>query len=176
MMNMAQQTQNIMKEIKLEKVVLNMGVGKSGDVIETSKKALDQISGKKSCSRNAKATQRDWGVRKGEPIGVAVTSRGDDAKALLKRLLEAKGNQLKGKSFDNFGNVSFGILEHIDIPGIKYDPKIGILGLDVAVSMTRPGFNIRLRSKHKARIGKSHKITSDEAKEFLTREFGVKIV
>lgn len=176
MMNMAQQTENIMKEIRLEKVVLNMGVGKSGDAIEIAKKALDQISGNKSSSRNAKETQRDWGVRKGEPIGVAVTSRGEKAKDLLKRLLEAKGNQIKGSSFDNFGNVSFGILEHIDIPGVKYDPKIGILGLDVAVTMSRPGFNIRLRSKHKAKIGKSHKITSIEAKEFLTREFGVAIV
>ena len=165
-----------MKKIKLEKVVLNMGVGKSGDAILVAKTALDQISGKKSCARDARATQRDWGVRKGEPIGVAVTTRGEDAKSLLKRLLEAKGNQLKGSSFDNFGNVSFGILEHIDIPGIKYDPKIGIIGLDVAVSMTRPGFNIRLRSKHKGKIGKSHKITSDEAKDFLTKEFGVKIV
>lgn len=176
MMKMTQQTQNIMKEIRLEKVVLNMGVGKSGDIIETSKKALDQISGKKSCSRYAKETQRDWGVRKGEPIGVAVTSRGEDAEKLLKRLLEAKGNQLKGSSFDNFGNVSFGVLEHIDIPGVKYDPKIGILGLDVAVTMTRPGFNIRFRSKHKAKIGKSHKITSTEAKEFLQNKFGVRII
>lgn len=173
---MAQQTQNAMKEIHLEKVVLNMGVGKSGDAIEIGKKALDQISQKKSSARNAKATQRDWGVRKGEPIGVAVTTRGKDATALLRRLLEAKGNQIKASSFDNFGNVSFGILEHIDIPGIKYDPKIGILGLDVAVSLTRPGFNIRLRSKHKAKIGKSHKITSQEAKDFLIKEFGVKMV
>jgi large subunit ribosomal protein L5 len=165
-----------MKEIRLEKVVLNMGVGKSGDAIEISKKALDQISEKKSSARNAKATQRDWGVRKGEPIGVAVTTRGKDATALLKRLLEAKGNQIKASSFDNFGNVSFGILEHIDIPGIKYDPKIGILGLDVAVSLTRPGFNIRFRSKHKAKIGKSHKISSQEAKDFLIKEFGVKMV
>ena len=173
---MAQLAESNMREIRLEKVVLNMGVGKSGDAIETAKKALDQISGKKSCARDAKATQRDWGVRKGEPIGAAVTSRGQDAMELLKRLLEAKGNQIKGSSFDNFGNLSFGILEHIDIPGVKYDPKIGILGLDVAISLTRPGFNIRLRSKHKAKIGKSHKITSDEAKEFFSRTFGVKIV
>ena len=173
---MAQQTQNQMKEIHLEKVVLNMGFGKSGDVIEIGKKALNQISGKKPSARNAKATQRDWGVRKGEPIGVAVTVRGKDAMEMLKRLFEAKGNQIKASSFDNFGNLSFGILEHIDIPGIKYDPKIGILGLDVAVSLSRPGFNIRLRSQHKAKIGKSHKITTEDAKDFLAKEFGVELV
>ena len=173
---MSQQTQNLMKKIKLDKVVLNMGVGKSGDAIEIAKTALDQISGRKSCARNAKETQRDWGVRKGEPIGVSVTTRGKDAVTLLKRLLEAKGNQIKGTSFDNFGNFSFGILEHIDIPGIKYDPKIGILGLDVAVNLSRPGFNIRVRSRHKAKIGHTHRISSDDAKEFLKKEFGVTIV
>lgn len=173
---MSQQTENIMKKIVLNKVVLNMGVGKSGDAIDVAKMALDQISGKKSCARNAKETQRDWGIRKGEPIGVAVTVRGQDGIPLLKRLLEAKGNKIKDSSFDDFGNVSFGIKEHIDIPGIKYDPKIGILGLDVAVSLARPGFNIIYRSKHKAKIGKSHRISSEETKEFLRHEFGVTIV
>jgi len=173
---MSQQTQSIMKAITLNKIVLNMGVGKSGDAIEIAKLALDQISGKKSCAREAKETQRDWGVRKGEPIGVAVTIRGKDATALLKRLFEAKGNKIKGSSFDDFGNISFGIKEHIDIPGIKYDPKIGILGLDVAVTLARPGFSIRFRSRHKAKIGKTHRISHGEAQEFLSREFGVEIV
>ena len=172
---MSQQAENIMKEIRLEKVVLNMGVGKSGDAIEVAKKALDQISGKKSNSRNAKKAQRDWGVRKNEPIGVAVTVRNNDAKELLKKLFEAKGNTIKGKSIDREGNLSFGILEHIDIPGIKYDPKIGILGLNVTVNLTRPGHNIRLRSKHKAKIGKTHKITPNDAKDYLTKEFGVSV-
>ncbi len=170
---MAQKSQNVMKEIKLEKVVLNMGVGKSGDAVETAKKALDQISNKKSCNRSAKKAQRDWGVRKGEPIGASVTVRGNDAKVLLKKLFEAKGNNVNGRSFDNMGNLSFGILEHIDIPGIKYDPKIGILGLDVSARLTRPGYNIRIRSKHRSSVGKMHKITSVEAKEYLTKEFGV---
>ncbi len=170
---MTQETQNIMKEIKLEKVVLNMGVGKSGDAIETAKKALDQISNKKSCNRSAKKAHRDWGVRKGEPIGAAVTVRGDDAKLLLKRLFEAKGNNVNSRSLDEMGNLSFGILEHIDIPGIKYDPKIGILGLDVTARLIRPGYNIRIRSKHKASVGKSHKIKPAEAKEYLIKEFGV---
>lgn len=169
-------SENPMKQIRLEKVVLNMGVGKSGEAIEIAKKALDQITGKKSCARDAKATQRDWGVRKGEPIGVAVTVRGQDAATLLKRLFDAVGNKIKGKSFDNFGNVSFGIKEHIDIPGIKYDPQIGILGLEAAVTLTRPGFSIRVRSRHKASVGKHHRISKDEAIEFLTREFGVAIV
>lgn len=164
-----------MKQIRLEKVVLNMGVGKSGDVIDIAKRALDQISGKKSCARNAKETQRDWGIRKGEPIGAAVTVRGEDAKALLKRLLEAKGNTVNGKSFDNFGNYSFGIKEHIDIPDVKYDPQIGILGLGISVTLSRPGYSIRNRSKHKASVGKTHIIKNQEAKDYLVKEFGVTV-
>jgi large subunit ribosomal protein L5 len=167
---------NPMRKIRLDKIVLNMGVGKSGEAIEIAKKALDQITGKKPSAREAKETQRDWGVRKGEPIGVAVTIRGQDASTLLKRLLDAIGNKIKSRSFDNFGNVSFGIKEHIDIPGIKYDPQIGILGLEAAVTLTRPGFSIRVRSKHKASVGKKHKISREEAIEFLSREFGVAVV
>jgi large subunit ribosomal protein L5 len=173
---MADNNENPMKKIRLDKVVLNMGVGKSGEAIEIAKKALDSITAKKSCARDAKATQRDWGVRKGEPIGVAVTVRGQDATTLLKRLFDAIGNKIKGKSFDNFGNFSFGIKEHIDIPGIKYDPQIGILGLEAAVSLTRPGFSIRVRSRHKASVGKNHRISKEEASEFLSREFGVSVV
>ena len=173
-MNMEQQTQ-VMKKIFLEKIVLNMGLGKSGDVIETGKKCLEQISGKKPNAREAKETLRDWGVRKGEPIGVAVTVRENDAIVLLKRLIEAKGNTLNGRSFDNFGNFSFGIREHIDIPGVKYDPQIGILGLEVAVALSRPGYSIRKRSKHKASIGKNHAITKEEAKDYIKTEFGVNI-
>ena len=173
---MAQEVQSVMKKISLDKIVLNMGVGKSGEAIEVAKKALKQISGKKSCARNAKATQRDWGVRKGEPIGVAVTVRGNDAKELLKRLLEAKGNEVNGSSFDDFGNYSFGIKEHIDVPGVKYDPKIGILGLGASVVLTRPGYNIRFRSKQKASIGKAHTISKKEAQDFLVKEYGIKVV
>lgn len=168
-------SENPMRTIRLEKVVLNMGVGRSGDAIETAKNALVQISGKKPAIHNAKSAQRDWGVRKGEPIGVSVTLRRDDAADLLRRLFEARGNTAKAKSFDDYGNYSFGIREHIDIPGVKYDPKIGILGLDVSVSLTRPGFGIRFRSRHKASVGKSHTISKQEAKDYLAKAFGVEI-
>lgn len=173
---MSQKLENQMKKISVAKVVLNMGVGKSGEPIEQAKRALEQIAGQKPNPRNAKATQRDWGVHKGEPIGVAVTLRRQPAIELIKRLFTAKGNQMKDSSFDDFGNLSFGISEHIDIPGVKYDPQIGILGLNVSISLTRPGFNIRFRSKHKASVGNHHRITSEEAKEFLTKEFGIEVV
>ena len=172
---MSQITESPMKKISLEKVVLNMGVGKSGDAIDIARRALEQISGKKPSTRSAKETQREWGVRKGEPIGVAVTIRGNDAIALLKRLLESKGNTVNGKAFDNFGNYSFGINEHIDIPGVKYDPQIGILGLGISITLTRPGCSIRKKSKHKASVGKTHIITNQEAKDYLTNEYGVTI-
>ena len=173
---MSQQTENSMRKIFLSKVVLNMGVGKSGDPIEIGKKTLTQITGKKPNARNAKKSQRDWGVRKGEPIGVAITVRRNDAIELLKRLFVAKENKINSKSIDDEGNVSFGIKEHIDIPGIKYDPKIGILGLDVSVSLARSGFNIKLRSQQKSKIGKNHRISKDETIKFLTENFGVQVV
>ncbi|MDE1764655.1 MAG: 50S ribosomal protein L5 [Thaumarchaeota archaeon] len=173
---MSQKTESPMKKITVAKVVLNMGVGKSGEPIERAKRALEQISGQKPSPRAAKATQRDWGVHKGEPIGVAVTLRKESAIELIKRLFTAKGNQIKGSSFDNFGNVSFGIREHIDIPGVKYDPDIGIVGLNISISLTRPGFNIRIRSKHKASVGRGHIITADDAKTYLSQTFGIQVV
>ena len=172
---MSQQTQNIMKKISLAKVVLNMGIGKSGEPIEIGKKTLTQISGKKPNAREAKKSLRDWGIRKGEPIGVSVTIRGNAATELLKKLLAAIDNQIKKRSIDNEGNISFGIKEHIDIPGVKYDPKIGILGLDVSISLIRPGFNIKFH-KQKAKVGKNHRITKNDSIKFLTEEFGAKIV
>ena len=173
---MSQQTENSMKKIFLSKVVLNMGVGKSGEPIEIGEKALTEITGKKPNPRNAKKSQRDWGIRKGEPIGVAVTVRDNDAVELLKRLLVAKDNKINGKAIDDEGNVSFGIKEHIDIPGIKYDPKIGILGLEVSIALARSGFNIRLRSQQKSKVGKKHRITKNDTIKFLTEKFGVQIV
>lgn len=173
---MSQKLENPMKKITVAKVVLNMGVGKSGEPIERAKRALQQIAGQKPSPRNARATQRDWGVHKGEPIGVAVTVRKQPAIELIKRLLAAKGNQLNSSSFDDFGNVSFGIKEHIDIPGVKYDPDVGILGLNISISLARPGFNIRFRSKHKASIGRNHRIPAQEAKDFLIRQFGIQVI
>jgi len=147
-----------MKEIHVSKVVINIGVGKSGDPVEKAKNALSELTGKTPSVRGAKKSVRDFGIHKGEPIGAMVTLRRTDATNFLRRIMESKRNVIKNSSFDNNGNISFGIHEHIDIPGTKYNPDIGIFGMDVCAALTRPGYRISKR-RNPSKIGKNHKIT-----------------
>lgn len=165
-----------MRKIRIGKVVVNMGIGKSGEPIERAKKAMEEITGQKPSTRIAKTTVRDFGIHKGEPIGIIVTLRKEKAMEVLKKLLVAKNNQIKASSFDNFGNVSFGIREHIDIPGIKYKPEIGIFGMDVAIALERPGYRVARRSRIPGKIGKSHRISKDEAVTFFKGILNVEAV
>ena len=170
---MSQQLQQQdMKRIFVDKLVINIGVGKSGEPIEKAKKALTELTGNKPAVRGAKKSVRDFGIHKGEPIGVVVTMRRDQAVDFLKRVIAAKKNVLKASSFDNYGNISVGIHEHIDIPGTKYNPEIGIFGMDVSIVLVRPGYRISRKSRKSARIGKSHRITKEDAIAFFKQEFG----
>jgi large subunit ribosomal protein L5 len=165
---------NPMKEIHVSKVVINIGVGKSGDPVEKAKYALSELTGKTPSVRGAKKSVRDFGIHKGEPIGAMVTLRRTDATNFLRRIMESKGNVIKNSSFDNNGNISFGIHEHIDIPGTKYNPDIGIFGMDVCAALTRPGYRISKR-RNPSKIGKNHKITKDESIEFFKTKYGVEV-
>jgi large subunit ribosomal protein L5 len=165
---------NPMKEIQVSKVVINIGVGKSGDPVEKAKNALSELTGKTPSVRGAKKSVRDFGIHKGEPIGAMVTLRRTDATNFLRRIMESKRNVIKNSSFDNNGNISFGIHEHIDIPGTKYNPDIGIFGMDVCAALTRPGYRISKR-RNPSKIGKNHKITKDESIEFFKAQFGVEV-
>jgi large subunit ribosomal protein L5 len=165
---------NSMKEINVSKVVVNIGVGKSGDPVEKAKNALSELTGKTPSVRGAKKSVRDFGIHKGEPIGAMVTLRRTDATNFLRRIMESKGNVIKNSSFDNNGNISFGIHEHIDIPGTKYNPDIGIFGMDVCAALTRPGYRISKR-RNPSKIGKNHKITKDESIEFFKTKYGVEV-
>ena len=169
------QTANQMKAIRVDKVVINIGVGKSGEPIEKARKALLELTGQQPAVRGAKKTVRDFGIHKGEPIGVLVTLRRDPAVDFLKRVIAAKRNVLKASSFDNYGNISIGIHEHIDIPGTKYNPEIGIFGMDVSAVLVRPGYRISRKSRKGSKIGKSHRIVSDEAIEYFRQAFGVEV-
>ena len=91
-----------------------------------------------------------------------------------KRVIQSKDNQLKRSSFDNYGNISLGIREHIDIPGAKYNPDIGIFGMNVCISLSRPGYRIITKSNAR-KMGKKHRISKDEAIEFF-KNLGVEMI
>ena len=163
-----------MKNIAISKVVINIGVGRSGEPVEKAKRALNILTGQQPKVCGARNTVRDFGIHKGEPIGAMVTLRRDRAVEFLKRVIAAKGNIIKASSFDDFGNLSIGIHEHIDIPGTRYDPDIGIFGMDVCMALSRPGYRIS-RKRNKSSIGKSHRIKREDAISFLKQTFGVEV-
>jgi large subunit ribosomal protein L5 len=164
-----------MRQIKLAKVIVHIGVGKSGDVLEKAKRVLQDITGQKPCTKQAKMTVKEFGTREGEPISCMTTLRGEKAAAFLKRGLDAVGNSLKKSSFDENGNFAFGIKEHIEIPGTKYVPELGIFGMDVMATLERPGFRIKRRRIRPTAIGKSHRISKTDALNFMTTKFAVQI-
>ena len=164
-----------MKRIAVHKVVINIGVGRSGEPIDKAKNALLELTNQQPAVRGAKKSVRDFGIHKGEPIGVIVTLRHEPAIEFLKRVIAGKNNVLKASSFDNYGNISVGIHEHIDIPGTKYNPEIGIFGMDVNIVLNRPGYRIAKKSRKSAKIGKMHRINREEAIEFFKQKYGVEV-
>jgi len=168
--------ENPMLKPRIGKVTVNISVGKSGVPLENASKILETLTGQRPCQRKAKKTIRDFGIRKGEPIACMVTLRRERAIDFLKRALQAKNNQLRKESFDKFGNVSFGIKEHIEIPGVKYIPELGIYGMDVSVSIERPGYRVKRRRVKRSKVGRSHMVSREEAIAFLKNEFDVQVV
>lgn len=160
---------------RLEKVTVNMAVGKSGEPLEKAAKVLEQLTGQKVCRRKAKKTVRDFGIRKGESIACLVTLRRGRTRDFLKKAFDAVDNKVSSKSFDNLGNFSFGIKEHIDIPGTKYVPELGIHGMDVCISLSRPGQRVKSRHRAKSRVGAKQLLTPEEAMLFVKEEFGVEV-
>ncbi|MEM0057835.1 MAG: 50S ribosomal protein L5 [Candidatus Bathyarchaeia archaeon] len=168
--------ENPMLKPRIEKVVVNICVGKSGEPLEKASKVLRDLTGQNPCKRKAKKTIRDFGIRRGEPIACVVTLRKQKAVEFLKRVLHVVDYKLPKSCFDKQGNFAFGIKEHIEIPGVKYDPEIGIFGMDVCVSLCRPGWRVKYRQRAKSRIGSKHALTPEEAMVFVKDALGVEIV
>jgi large subunit ribosomal protein L5 len=160
---------------KIEKVVVNISVGKSGEPVEKASKVLKDLTGQNPCKRKAKQTIRDFGIRKGEPIACIVTLRKQKAADFLKKVLPVVENRVSEDFFDKYGNFSFGIKEHIEIPGVKYEPEIGIFGMNVCVSLSRPGYRVKKRRREKAKIGLKHMLTLEEAVVFVKDALGVEV-
>src|SRR4030067_3721450 len=124
---------------RIEKVVVNLNVGKSGEPLEKANKVLAEITGQTPVKRKAKKTIRDFGIREGESIAVVVTLRKQKAVDFLKKILPVVDNKVSKSSFDVRGNFAFGLKEHIEIRGVKYDPEIGIFGMDICGYVNHPG-------------------------------------
>jgi large subunit ribosomal protein L5 len=161
---------------KIEKVVVNISVGKSGEPLEKAAKVLKDLTGQTACKRKAKKTIRDFGIRRGEPTACVVTLRKQGAIEFLKKVLPVIDNKLSREHFDRQGNFAFGIKEHIEIPGVKYDPEVGIFGMDICVSLSRAGYRVKNRRRGKARIGSKHVLTPEEDAVFIEDVLGLEIV
>lgn len=165
-----------MREIMIEKVTVNIGVGAPGDKLEQAKTLISRLTEDRTpVETHARRRDPVFKLRKGLPIGAKVTLRGESAKTFLEKALTAKRRVLKLSNFDNQGNFAFGVHEYIDFPGAKYDPGIAMFGFDVCVSLARKGRRVALRKMKSAAIGKHHRIMKEEAMDFVKNSFNVKL-
>lgn len=166
---------NPLRRIRVEKVVVNMCPGKPGEPLEKAKHVLALLTGMKPAERRARKTVKEFNVRRRETIAAVATLRGRRAEEFLEKALSAVGRRVKSSSFQN-GVFSFGVKEHIQFPGVKYDPKIGVLGMDVCVKLCRPGFRVMYRRRRRSRVGRTQRVTREEAINFMRERFSLEVV
>ena len=162
-----------MREPVVEKVVVHMGVGQGGRELANAEGILEAVTGQESVRTRAKATQPEFGIRQGDPIGAKVTLRGDDAEEFLATALELA--PISRSQFDNTGNFSFGVAEHTEFPSQEYDPNTGIYGMDVTVNLARPGSRIKRRTKVTRSIPGRHRLDAEDAITYLEESYDMEV-
>jgi len=167
---------DVMRQAKVQKVVVNIGVGDAGERLNKAQKVLQMITKHTPKITMAKITNRDLGVREGMPIGCKVTLRGEEAEQFINRALDTRERKIASYSFDPEGNLSFGVPDYTDFSGMKYDPEIGIFGMDVSVVIQRPGYRVTQRRVMKRRLPKDHRMTQAEAIKFMKEKFNAEVV
>ncbi len=173
--NFEKQHENPMTKVRIEKVTINAAIGKPGEPLDKAAKILEFLTDQKPCLRSAKSSIKDFGIRKGEPIACVVTLRKQKAEEFLKKAFTAIGNKITKSNFDNAGNFAFGINEHIELPGVKYDPALGIIGMDICVTVAKPGYRVK-NKRISSRIGARHRVTSEESISYIRDIYGIEIL
>jgi len=168
--------ENPMKEIFIDKVVINIGVGESGERLLKAEQVIKLLTKHQPVQTISRTTNKDLGIRKMMPIGLKATLRGKDAEDFIKRAFWVKENKIAHYSFDQHGNFSFGIPDYTNFENMKYDPKIGIFGMDISVSLKRRGYRISRRKKDKSKPSNTHQITRNEGIEFAKKVLDAEVI
>lgn len=161
---------------KIEKITINIGVGEAGDKLKKAETVIQNLTGHKPIQTLSKTTNKDWGLRKRMPIGCKITLRGKNADEFLKEALNTRENKMAEYSFDNEGNLSFGIPDHTLFKSQKYDPNIGIFGMDICITMKKDGYRIKRRRIQSRKIPHRHRVKKEETMKFFTERFNVEVI
>lgn len=161
---------------KIEKVTVNIGVGEAGERLKKAETVITSITGHKPVETLSKTTSKDWGLRKRMPIGCKVTLRSSDADEFLKAALATRENKIADYAFDDEGNLAFGIPDHTLFKSQKYDPKIGIFGMDICITMKKDGYRIKRRRIATRKVPHRHRVNKEESIQFFSKAFNVEVV
>jgi len=164
-----------MRQPHVAKVVIDVCTG-GGEPLGKATTILEGITGQSPLQSRARQTVRDFGIRKKEAIAVRVTLRHEKAIEFLAKAFKAKEDVLLIKNWDDDGNFAFGISEHIELPGVKYDPQLGIQGMNITVCIERPGFRVKRRRRKRAKVPHRHRLVPEESMIFIKNTFAIEIL
>lgn len=159
----------------IAKVVIDMCTG-GGEPLGRATTILESLTGQSPQQSRAKQTVRDFGIRKAESIAVRVTLRHEKANEFLTKAFKAKEDVLLFKNWDDDGNFAFGIAEHINIPGVTYDPQLGIQGMNITVCLERPGYRVKRRRQRRTKVPHRHRLTPEESMVFIKNSYAIEIL